>query len=62
MLSPCKDCTKRYVGCHNVEKCKEWAVFVEDQKKKREWKLEQYMLDRDVEYRYKRMGVKDKQR
>lgn len=28
-MSPCKDCTRRKVGCHNVETCKDWKKYVE---------------------------------
>ena len=29
MDSPCKGCTKRKIGCHNVETCKPWRAYVE---------------------------------
>lgn len=29
MLSPCKDCKRRKIGCHNVETCEPWRVYVE---------------------------------
>lgn len=32
MTSPCKDCKRRKVGCHNVETCKVWAAYVEANK------------------------------
>lgn len=30
--SPCKDCKKRFVGCHDSTKCKKWAAYVEAKK------------------------------
>ena len=35
MASPCKGCTRRQVGCHNVETCQVWKTFVEEQKEER---------------------------
>lgn len=29
MLSPCKNCPSRKVGCHNVETCQKWREYVE---------------------------------
>lgn len=29
MLSPCKDCKRRKVGCHNVNMCPAWREYVE---------------------------------
>lgn len=29
MKSPCKDCARRKVGCHNVDTCREWREYVE---------------------------------
>jgi hypothetical protein len=26
--SPCKNCTKRRLGCHSPDVCAEWGVFV----------------------------------
>lgn len=28
MLSPCKNCERRKVGCHNVDTCPEWNKYV----------------------------------
>ena len=28
MRSPCKECPRRKVGCHNVDTCEEWREFV----------------------------------
>ena len=28
MKSPCKECPRRKVGCHNVDTCEEWREFV----------------------------------
>lgn len=28
MLSPCKNCERRKVGCHNVDTCTEWREYV----------------------------------
>ena len=28
MLSPCKNCERRKVGCHNVDTCPEWLEYV----------------------------------
>jgi hypothetical protein len=25
--SPCKDCKKRYVGCHSAENCLDWKTY-----------------------------------
>jgi len=33
MLSPCKDCERRKVGCHNVDTCPEWRLYVESVQK-----------------------------
>lgn len=32
MTSPCKDCKRRKVGCHNTETCVGWAEYVEANK------------------------------
>jgi hypothetical protein len=29
MKSPCKDCERRKVGCHNVDTCPQWLAFVQ---------------------------------
>lgn len=36
MIVPCKDCTRRRVGCHNVNTCEDWRAHVETEKKRRE--------------------------
>ena len=38
-LNPCKDCKKRYPGCHSPE-CPDWVAVLEERKEKKE------MLDR----------------
>ena len=30
--APCKDCTERHLGCHDVERCEKWAAYVEKKK------------------------------
>ncbi len=30
MKSPCKDCARRKVGCHNVDTCPAWQEYVKD--------------------------------
>lgn len=32
---PCRDCTKRFVGCHST--CEEWAKHQEEQKQYKEF-------------------------
>lgn len=32
MNSPCKDCKRRKIGCHDVEKCNAWREHVEAQR------------------------------
>ena len=32
MTSPCKDCQRRTLGCHNVDVCQEWKAYVEARK------------------------------
>lgn len=29
MLSPCKNCEERRVGCHNVDTCPRWLAYVQ---------------------------------
>ncbi|MBR5878007.1 MAG: hypothetical protein IKY91_00545 [Akkermansia sp.] len=44
--APCRTCTTRFYGCHNVKLCKRWAEYVErkraDQKQRNEQKLRAY--------------------
>lgn len=28
MKSPCKECPRRKVGCHNVDTCEQWREYV----------------------------------
>lgn len=35
MTSPCKDCKRRKVGCHNVKTCKAWAKYVASKEKRK---------------------------
>lgn len=45
MKSPCKDCQRRTLGCHNVDACPEWREYVEsvqaEKAKRREVRMEQ---------------------
>lgn len=33
MTSPCKDCQRRTLGCHNVDECQDWKAYVELKKR-----------------------------
>lgn len=33
MTSPCKECQKRTLGCHDVNTCQQWREYVEAKKK-----------------------------
>jgi len=34
--SPCKDCTGRYIGCHNDNACPAWRDWKAEEKRKNE--------------------------
>lgn len=37
--SPCRDCLRRYPGCHNADTCEAWMEYQEEQKKyKAHWR------------------------
>lgn len=55
MKSPCKDCKRRKIGCHNVEKCKDWAMYVEYKKARQD--AQPIMMNWD-EHNRRRRGVK----
>ena len=40
MKSPCKECQRRTLGCHNVDTCTEWRDYVETKKKAYAAKME----------------------
>ena len=62
MDSPCKGCKRRKVGCHDSQKCKEWADYVAAYKKKREENMarqeEQFQEKKDAIIHLRRHGVK----
>ena len=29
MTSPCKDCQRRTLGCHNEDECPDWKAYME---------------------------------
>lgn len=60
--SPCKDCKRRKLGCHDSNKCKDWAEYVIACKKKREENMarkeERFQEKKDAMTHLKRHGVK----
>lgn len=62
MTSPCKDCTRRKVGCHNVETCPDWAVHVERTKARYAARKEKMETMDSIEDSVRRRGGKLSQR
>jgi hypothetical protein len=61
MSAPCKDCEKRYLGCHS--RCPEYQAFYEENKKRLEAKhQEQMSYNYTWDERIKIMRRKDKEK
>lgn len=58
MTSPCKDCQRRRIGCHNVDECREWREFTEAKEKLNALKSENSKHSNDWEQHLRRHGVK----
>ena len=56
MTSPCKDCKRRKVGCHNVEKCKEWSEYVQMNQARLAAKYEAHEETEDIKRHMRRHG------
>lgn len=53
--SPCMDCKRRKVGCHDVKKCKAWAEYVDKKKAAQAAAVERSMERFDETRHYKRL-------
>lgn len=58
MTSPCKDCERRTLGCHNVDTCDKWRDYVEARKKASDQKAETVRQCNDWERHLRRHGCK----
>ena len=56
MTSPCQNCKRRKVGCHNVDSCKAWRDYVEKVRMAKEKRLEDSMGSEDYCQHIKRHG------
>lgn len=54
--SPCKDCDRRFLGCHNVKLCKKWAEYVVAKKKNKDNHVELRKERADEKRRTARRG------
>ena len=53
-VSPCKDCTRRFYGCHNVKLCKPWAEYVAKKKAEKAARDEAVLQHLDESFHYNR--------
>lgn len=63
--SPCKDCERRSVGCHNGSVCAAWAEFEQQVKAEREAanaRLEEKYLMREYVYVKRTKSLREQQR
>lgn len=58
MKSPCKDCQRRTLGCHNVDTCPEWRGYVENNERLKALKSETARQGIDWEQHLRRHGCK----
>ena len=58
MKSPCKECTRRKLGCHNVDTCPQWREYVENNQKAKAIRSETAMQGCDWERHLRRHGQK----
>lgn len=56
MLSPCKDCKRRKVGCHDIRTCAEWNEYVAFNKAVKEARHEQARQEDDYSLQLQRHG------
>lgn len=58
MKSPCKECPRRKVGCHNVDTCDEWREYVKTNQEANE-RRDEYRMEQTIrEGHLKRRGYK----
>lgn len=62
MNSPCNDCKRRSVGCHNADTCKPWGEYVEKVRMAREQRFEDMLRCDDWKRHVKRHGATLKER
>lgn len=56
--SPCKDCKRRKLGCHDSKKCKAWAEYVQTKKAARAAAEERRLERKDKAFHARRHGLK----
>ena len=56
--SPCKDCKKRFLGCHDSNRCKKWAEYVIAKKAVHQRRQEYYQQKVDEKTSLARHGKK----
>lgn len=58
MKSPCKECERRKVGCHNVDTCAQWREFVQYNREANDGRNE-YRMEQEIRAGHlKRRGYK----
>jgi len=62
MNGPCKDCPRRKVGCHNVDTCEAWRVYVDQVRAAKENRNADRLKADDVIQHMRRHGVTIKAR
>ena len=58
MTSPCMNCQRRKLGCHNVDTCQEWKAHEEAKKKEYAERIDYADGGYDYEQHQKRHGRK----
>ena len=58
MTSPCKECQRRTLGCHDSKVCEDWRRYVEERKKVRDARAAVKEQGNDFEQHLRRHGCK----